>query len=106
MHDKYGREIGYADVVKAPSGPGKSVIGRAFNLNPNAGTCNLNVASLEVGAPCNTYATASECELMLNADGTEPPAPDITEFEEQDGGTWQADDGTVFNPDEYTWLPE
>jgi hypothetical protein len=78
MHDRHGRPIEVGDHVKFPTSGGENpreAIGRVDQLYPGTTTCNLYVAVLRFGRVENTSATAAQCELLLKADGTEPPPP-------------------------------
>ncbi len=67
MHDKNGNAIGHGDYLKCP---GKTpFIGRVSKLYPGTNTCNVTIAYLVMGGVESGSVTASECDLLLRADG-------------------------------------
>lgn len=80
MHDCRGRPIELGDHLKFKGyigGAQKMTVGQVAALYPGSTTCNLMAAYLVPGYQPVQVATltASETELVLKADGSEPPAP-------------------------------
>lgn len=85
-HDKKGRLIEVGDHLKfevserydaARQAFDKRVtVGRATQVTPGSETCNVQAVHLQPSyfPIAQATLTAKECELVLKADGSEPPA--------------------------------
>lgn len=76
MHDKRGRLIEQGDFLKVEKFGGPKVtkrIAEAVELMPGSDTCNLNVAFATAWNGIQIQlVTASETEIVLKADGSDP----------------------------------
>jgi len=80
MHDKRGRKIEIGDDLKIPcfkdNVPSKK-IGKVIARHPGQDTCNVTVAYATAWYGIqNELANASETEIVLKANGSEPPLPE------------------------------
>jgi hypothetical protein len=76
MHDIKGRLIEVGDVVKVPNvylgGAPRPVIGHVSSCSPGAETCNGMICVPQFGGTMFYTFTATESELLLKANGSEP----------------------------------
>lgn len=73
-HDMHGRKIAIGDVIKARAlntQPPRKVVGVVTSIT-EAETCSGRVQFQESGGVDKDYFNASESELILKADGSEP----------------------------------
>jgi hypothetical protein len=79
-HDSKGREIHSGDLVKVKAWHkgGKHDIQRVVGISEGQTSCNIHCAPSEPQVPASSQ-NASEVEIVLKADGSEPAPVDAPE---------------------------